>query len=116
MAHPFVERPATVGLPNTEPDNGLGDDSLVLGDDQLKEIARFQEEIRHHETDADKYRLCTRTRDDLLRRHADLRLLIAVYEHVMLDECAAYRTFKENSVPATNQKHDETEEWELALL
>jgi hypothetical protein len=110
MAHPFVERPATVGLPDTEPDNGLRDYSLVLGDDQLKEIARFQEDICHYETDTDKYRLCTRTRDDLLRKHADLQLLIAVYKHVMLSEYMAYRTFKENSILTTNQKDDETEE------
>lgn len=33
----------------------------------------------------------------------------------MLDECAAYRTFKENSVLATNKKDDETEEWECFI-
>ncbi|KAI5859632.1 hypothetical protein GGS23DRAFT_585301 [Durotheca rogersii] len=92
---------ATAGLPEPGPDNGLGDDSLVLGDDKLKGIARFQEGIHHHETDVGKYRLYTRTRDGLLRRHADLRLPIATYEHVILDEHAAYRTFKANSIPKT---------------
>jgi hypothetical protein len=96
--------------PDCGPDDGLKDDSVVLSVDQLEEISRVREEMRRCKRDADKYQLCASIRDDVLRRHASLELLIAVYDPIF-DECAAYRAFKDGKTPATDASDDDTEEW-----
>lgn len=92
---------------NSGPDGGL-DDSVVLSDDQLKEIFQSQQDIRLCESDKDKFQLITRTRDDLLHRRADLELLIVAYDPVF-DGCAAYRALKDDNVPVAND--DDAEKW-----
>ncbi len=42
-------------------------------------------------------------------------LLIAAYDPVMLDECAAYRTFKDGKILATDPSDDDAEEWERSI-
>ncbi|KAH8747619.1 hypothetical protein F5883DRAFT_583674 [Diaporthe sp. PMI_573] len=93
--------------PNSGPDGGL-DDSVVLSDDQLKEISQSRQDIRLCQSDEDKFQLITRTRDDLLYRRANLELLIAAYDPVF-DECAAYRALKDDNVPVPDD--DDAEKW-----
>jgi len=76
-------------------DAKLDDDAIVLEPDQALQVNRFREELRTCETDTpQQYRLCVQKRDELLSQHAEVQILIAAYEHVMLGECPEYRQRK----------------------
>ncbi|KAL8299207.1 hypothetical protein RB594_003659 [Gaeumannomyces avenae] len=77
------------------PAGDLGDDLLVLSLDQARQINQFRTQIRLCETDTEKYELCAQTRDDVLERHTEVQLLVAAYEHIIVDECVGYKEWKE---------------------
>ncbi|KAL8366290.1 hypothetical protein RB595_004861 [Gaeumannomyces hyphopodioides] len=77
------------------PAGDLGDDLLVLSLDQARQINQFRAQIRLCETDTEKYELCAQTRDDVLERHTEVQLLVAAYEHIIVDECVGYKEWKE---------------------
>ncbi|KAL8367055.1 hypothetical protein RB599_010966 [Gaeumannomyces hyphopodioides] len=80
---------------NKIPAGDLGDDLLVLSLNQARHINQFRTQIRLCETDTEKYELCAQTRDDVLERHTEVQLLIAAYEHIIVDECVGYKEWKE---------------------
>jgi len=90
------------------PDDDLSD-SLVLSDDQARQVDEFQQRIRLCVNDSEKYELCARRRDGLLASHAEVQLLIAASERVMRG-CAEYRALKHN-VQATMLMDDSLEPW-----
>ena len=77
------------------PAGNFGDDLLVLSLDQARQINQFRAQIRLCESDTEKYELCAQTRDDVLERHTEVQLLVAAYEHIIVDECVGYKEWKE---------------------
>ncbi|EJT69136.1 hypothetical protein GGTG_13245 [Gaeumannomyces tritici R3-111a-1] len=67
----------------------------MLSLDQARQINQFRTQIRLCETDTEKYELCAQTRNDVLEWHTEVQLLVAAYEHIIVDECAEYKEWKE---------------------
>jgi hypothetical protein len=93
--------------PNAEMD----DDAIILAPDQASLVDHFREELRHCETDTQRYDLCVRKRDELLDQHTGLQILVAACEKVMSTECPEYRRRKQTkyrdlSQPAANKEND----------
>lgn len=80
---------------DTIPAGDLDDDFLMLSLDQAQQIDQFRTQIRRCKTDTEKYELCAQARDDVLERHTEMELLVAAYEHIIVDECAEYKEWKE---------------------
>ncbi|KAL8379117.1 hypothetical protein RB599_008781 [Gaeumannomyces hyphopodioides] len=80
---------------NKIPAGDFGDDLLVLSLDQTRQINQFRTQIRLCETDAEKYKLCAQTRNDVLERHTEVQFLVAAYKHIIVDECIGYKEWKE---------------------
>ncbi|EJT67988.1 hypothetical protein GGTG_14435, partial [Gaeumannomyces tritici R3-111a-1] len=73
-------------IPGGDFGGDFGDDLLVLSLDQARQINQFRIQIRLCETDTEKYKVCTQTRDDVLERRTEVQLLVSAYEHIIMDE------------------------------
>ncbi|KAK4222173.1 hypothetical protein QBC38DRAFT_520115, partial [Podospora fimiseda] len=69
----------------------------------------FRQDVRRYETDEGKFRICAEARSRLLEQHTQVKLLIALYERVMLAECPGYRSCKKN---AGRTQIDANDEWD----
>ena len=84
---------------------------LLLSPDQAELIESFRRDVRHCETEEEKLRLCAEARSRLLEQYTQVELLIALFERVMLAECAHYRKYKRTRTEAGKILLDAQDEW-----
>lgn len=103
--------------PRSHPDSPLDntdqveDERLLLAADQAELIGRFRRDVRLCKTDAEKFRLCAKVRSQLLSQHTEVVMLIALFDRVMLAECAGYRNYKKRVGNPHNEQAN-AEEWD----
>lgn len=87
------------------------DEELLLAGDQAELIDMFRRDVRLCKTDEEKFRLCEEVRSQLLSRHTEVVLLIALFDRVMLAECRDYRNYKQRD---RNPEKDQSnaKEWD----
>ena len=102
------------------------DDAPPGGDIELKvtfldpqhtlHLNDFRHKISHCASDQAKYEFCVQTRDELLRKHAGIQILIDAYEAAMFDLCDIYKKWKQKEWQQPNPLKRSTsdmhrEEW-----
>jgi hypothetical protein len=91
-------------------DTNLDDDPFTLTPEQASQADCFRAELRSCETDAARYELCIRKREELLDRQTELQLLIATCELIMSTECPTYRRRKQTRARESKEE-DDAEQW-----
>lgn len=91
--------------------NQVEDEQLLLAADQAELIDTFRRDVRLCKTGAEKFRLCAEVRSQLLSRHTEVLLLIALFDRVMLAECPDYRDYKKRDRDPEKDQNN-AKEWD----